>query len=287
MGVIKKAANAGPLADLVKSLRTERKLVQRDFCELVDIDQGTWAKYERGTRTPSVPTIERVLAKLGISGDRREEILATARGADAPRWLATTLPEQRAQQAALIRAERKAKSIRQVAPELIPGPLQTTPYARAIFERAGLDEDEIEIRVTTRNGRRDVITRPDGAQFSVILGPAALRQQIGGLKTLIGQLKHLRELSDWPNIDIRAWDYTADWHPGLEGFFALIESDEESPLVYLETRRSGLFFYDAEDVKSYRDAFNRMVGDDPREAVAMTPARTQQAITDLIKELET
>jgi transcriptional regulator with XRE-family HTH domain len=288
MGVIKKPANHGPMTDLVKALRAETGLVQRAFCELVEIDQGTWAKYETGKRTPTVPTVEKVLDKLEIYGARREEILATVRGADAPRWLATTLPEQRAHQAALIRAERKATVLRHIAPLLIPGPMQTTAYARAIFEAAGLDADEIELRVATRNGRRDVITRPDGAKLYAILGPAALRQCVGGVKTLIGQLKHLLDLSEWPNIDLRTWDFDADWHPGLEGSSTLIESDEESPLVYLDTRRSGLFLYDQPDVQSYRDAFNRLIGDDPRrEPVAKSPAHTRQVIANLIKELET
>src|SRR5438876_200509 len=57
--------------------------------------------------TPQTPecqiaTPARILTHLGINGARYEEILAMVTGVEATQWIATTLPEQRQQNAALI-----------------------------------------------------------------------------------------------------------------------------------------------------------------------------------------
>lgn len=61
----------------------------------------------------------RILGILGVTGRRYDEVIALACGADGSQWLATTLPEQRPQLAALLDFESTATAITDVSPLLV------------------------------------------------------------------------------------------------------------------------------------------------------------------------
>src|SRR5439155_14854198 len=209
-----------------------------------------------------------------------------------PQWLAMSLPERQAQWAALRRLEDSAIRVVHHAPLLIPGVLQNSDYIRAIMEsaRAGLDPDDVELRVTMRIGRRDLITRKNPAQFVAVLSEAALRQCVGSVEVQISQLRYLLELADLPNIDLRAYRYNSGWHSGLDGPFILIESDEGA-FVQVAVGRGGLFLHQEKDVAHYQDTVAVLIGEpcsgEEEERVAMSPEATSVLIADVIKELET
>src|SRR5262249_1702648 len=161
-------------------------------------------------------------------------VLAMAYGTHQPEWLATTLPEQRAQLNSLVLLESEATRVTQVAPLLVLGFLQTSDYIQSIMVAARVPQTEIATRIAVRIGRRDVITRRDPAHLTAILGEAALRQVIGSRKIMIAQLRYLLELAGHPNVDLRVAPYASGWHPGLEGVFNLIESDANRAVVYIE-----------------------------------------------------
>lgn len=268
-------------------------MTQIGFAEHVGINKNTLAKYETGDRAPDEKTLIKILDRLDIAGRRREEVLTTARGTHAGQWRATSLLERRTQLAALIRFETKAKWVFHNAPSLIPGVLQTSAYMRAIMESrwADLEPDEIEPRIATRIGRRDIITRRDPAHFVAVLSEAALRQLVGDTQVQIDQLHYLLELADLPNLELRAYRYSSGWHSGLEGPFILIEPEDDSPIVHVATGPSGVFLHEDDDLDYYRRTITTLIGDADttaeNEMVAMSPADTQKLIADVIKELET
>lgn len=273
---------AQALGELLRETRKGAGLTQRDLGEKIGRDSGTISRWESGERPPDPTDVSQFLGALGINGERYEEILAAARGTDAPRWLATTLPEQRRQTNALLQFERTAKSITQVAPLLIPGVLQTSDYIHAIMTAGGVDEEEIAARIALRIGRREVITRRDPVRVEVLLGEPAVRWVIGNRQLMAQQLEYILELNQLPNVDIRVIPYSSGWSPALEGMFMLIEfGEDESPVVNLENRRSGLFLHEAEDIDSYRQAVDRT------RKVAMDSGPSTELIASVIKELET
>jgi transcriptional regulator with XRE-family HTH domain len=291
-GIKKSSTQSRALADALAALRADRGLTQRAFAELVDVEQSTWAKYETAKRTPDTDTLTKVFDKLGLDDGQRKEIFATARGMNSARWIATTLPERQAQLAALLRFEAQAIRVFHNATDLIPGVLQTTGYMRAIMESrwAELDPDEVEVRIATRVGRRDIITRRDPAHFVVCLGEAALRQFVGDAQVQIDQLRYLLELAELPNIELHAYRFDSGWHPALDGPFILLESEKDSHIVHVATGPSGVFLHEDDDVAYYRNTVRTLVGDPAAkresERVAMSSEATVELIADVIKELE-
>ena len=56
--------------DTIKSLRLEKRLTLRDFCERVGLDPSNWSKVERGVNPPpsDVGVLERLADFFGLAG---------------------------------------------------------------------------------------------------------------------------------------------------------------------------------------------------------------------------
>lgn len=248
------------------------------------IDPSTLSRWESGKRVPEPAQIARILGHLGIDNSRYDEIMGMLDGVDATQWLAISLPEQRQQNSALLDFEATADTITEIAPLLIPGLVQTRGYARAIMSGGTVPPDEINTRVATRLGRRDVVSaeRPDPANLVVLIGEAALRQEIGSTEVMVEQLEYLLRVAGWDHVDLRVIPFSSGWHPALEGPFTLIDPrDDGFPIVFLENRRSGLILHQEADVTAYREAVDVVL------EVAMSPEASAELIADVIKGMRT
>jgi len=125
-------------------------------------------RIENGETPPGPDELVDMLEILGAAQATSEEILALAGDTSGNAWLAVTLPEQRAQLAALLDFEQIATHITNVAPLLIPGLLQSSGYARAVMRAAGVPDDEVESRVAMRMGRRDIPMRAEPTHLLAI-----------------------------------------------------------------------------------------------------------------------
>lgn len=250
-GITGRTPRARGLGAALREERDRAGLTQREVARRMGQPkaQGSMSYWERGERMPDQDDVTAYLDALGVTGERREEILSMVTDeTDSPSWLALSLPEQHAQQAALLRFERGARIVTHVAPNLVPGPLQTEDYMRRIMESdPDITSDEIETRVAVRIGRRNLITRENPAMLRVLLGEAALRQG-DDLAVMVKQVKYLLEMARYPNVEIRVVPFRAGW---LGGMFGLIESDEGT-VVHVDAEAPTLFFHEPHDVDRYR-----------------------------------
>jgi hypothetical protein len=84
-------------------------------------------------------------------------------------------------------------------------------------------------------------------------------------------------MAEKPNIDVRIVSSSSDWTPALDGPFELVDSR----VVYLENRRSGLFFDEAPDVTAYLEAVTLV------KEVAMSSEESVELIASVITRMET
>jgi hypothetical protein len=222
----------------------------RATARIIGTAHSTVSQWINAKRVPTVDVVAAALQKLELPEEARERILALARAAAESSYLTTGLPGVSQQLAAVLDNERRAKKITDWSPLLIPGMLQTSRYARAIFGTG----TEAETRVTMRMGRRDALERLDPIELVAVIHVAALRQNIGGSSVMPGQLEHLLKMAELPSVSLHAVPDEADFHPGLLGPFILYEFEEEPPTVHLEHHRSGVFLYGKGDVGAYQVA---------------------------------
>lgn len=242
-----KALGAG-----LKEARESRKLGVRELARRLDISHATLSRYESGVRWPTVEDVAVILGSLGIANEQREQLLALARDPDRSKWVSVGMTEQQRQLATLLDYEAIATRVVGCAPLLVPGLLQTGGYTRAIMKEGGVPADEIEMRVATRIGRREALTRPDPVALLALIGEGVLRQQIGGHEVMAAQLDHLLAMAELPNVEIRLIPIHTGWTPAHEGPFVMVEPAEGRPVVHIESRRSGLFLHEPADIDAYQ-----------------------------------
>jgi transcriptional regulator with XRE-family HTH domain len=145
---------------------------------------------------------------------------------------------------------------------LIPGLLQTPDYARAIMQSdTAIRQVEIEQRVMARLRRQERLRGDDPLDLKVIISEAALRQQIGGVSVLGGQLDHLlATMEKHPdNVEIRVIPFTAS-ACNLFGSGTLHILDFQSPrlprVAWHETVSDWGVITDAIKVRDITMAFN-------------------------------
>jgi transcriptional regulator with XRE-family HTH domain len=281
---------AQALGAALRQAREERKLLLRELAVAIQKDIGVLSRWETGDRTPKPEQVAQILATLQVGGERYEDIMTLAYGTNESQWVAFSLPEQRQQLAALVDWEQSATHIVAVAPLLIPGLLQTADYVRGIMTAAGVPAGEIALRVTSRLGRREAITKKKKpAELLVLLGQSALNQDVGGRQAMLGQLEHLLEMATRPNIDLRIVPDHRGWHPGLEGAFTVIRASRaavgrrqaaSSSIVFVGNRRSVLMLHEDRDVDAYKRAVDRI------NAVSLAPDSSVNLIAEVRNRME-
>ena len=100
-----------------------------------------------------------------------------------------------------------------------------------------------------------------------MLDEAVIRRQVGGPATMRGQLYHLLEMGDLPNVDIMILPFDDGAHCAMDGPFCLVEFPEpgDAGVVYLEQAISGAIIEDPEEFKGYSSMFADL------QARALTP----------------
>lgn len=111
----------------------------------------------------------------------------------------------------LIGYENDATKLHALHNSVVHGLLQTEGYMRGVLETSALirDPDHVDMHVEVRLQRQRRLFEPEPLAVDLILDDSVLGTPYGGAKALNEQLRHLRELSQLPNISIRAISATA------------------------------------------------------------------------------
>ncbi|SDK57531.1 hypothetical protein SAMN04487820_109190 [Actinopolyspora mzabensis] len=209
----------------------------------------------------------------------RDRLIDMARDAAEPNWLAAGAKSTHKELTTLIEFERTATHILEVAPMLVPGLLQTADYARTVM--AGLPTEELDMRVTTRVGRRDVLLRPGAPRFDTLIDEHVLQRLIGGHSVMGHQLRHIIAMAEQPNITVQVVPSDLnEWHLTLEGAFILFEFPKAAPIINLEHFRSSAFLYDEDDIRDYIHAADTL------RQTAMSPTESLDTIARYADKME-
>jgi transcriptional regulator with XRE-family HTH domain len=274
---VSKSAAAADLGVELARLRRSRGLTLRELETRSGVANSQTSQYENGHRLPTAANLDKLLDALQAPEDQCEAMHAKLREAGSGGTLATGSPIVGDPLSTLIEHERRAVHITEVAPLLIPGLLQTTAYAEAIFGDS--------TAATLRTGRREVLTRrsPAPAELVALIDSEALVRPIGPPEVMLDQLQHLIEMAERPNISVQVWSSTRrGWHAGLTGPFVLLEFAASPPMVHIEHHSSSAFVWEKDDVQRFADAAQFL-----RREVAMTPQDSVGFIADIAHGMET
>jgi transcriptional regulator with XRE-family HTH domain len=176
-------------------------------------------------------------------------------------------------------AEAQATAIREYAPLLIPGLLQTPGYARAVncaFDPT-TPAETIDEWVEGRLERARLLDHPTKPVLWTVLDEAALRRETGGRSIMAESLRHIAGLASRRRVIVQVLPFSAGAHTSMEGALKLMEFEDAPPLVYFEGVRTGRLEDDPALVARLRFTFDLLAASalSPEKSLALIEALAQ------------
>ncbi|MFF5478930.1 Scr1 family TA system antitoxin-like transcriptional regulator [Streptomyces sp. NPDC012935] len=176
-------------------------------------------------------------------------------------------------------AEADATAIRQYAPLLIPGLLQTPAYARAVCRayQPTAPEEKIEEFVAARMERTRLLDDPTDPLLWVVIDEAALRRVTGGSEVMAEALHRIAHLSRRSRVLVQVLPFDAGPHAAMEGSIKLMDFEDAPPLVYFEGVGTGRLDDDPATVKHHRFTYELLTACalSPQKSLALIEAMAQ------------
>ncbi|MEU8827247.1 DUF5753 domain-containing protein [Streptomyces sp. NPDC048636] len=213
-------------------------------------------------RTTEVGTLLRAYAV--DDSDTRTALEVLAQHAAKRGWWQTYRGVVPPAYADYISLESDAESVRDYAPLVLPGLLQTPDYARETIAARAVAGDgaEIDALAEVRLARQAVLTRPAAPlKLWAVIHEATLRRRFTGRPALMtAQLWRLLEVAEWPTVTLQVIPLDAAPHPGDAGAFTLVGFRGPLPDVVTQENVCGPTYVEgADDVRVFADAFGRIV----------------------------
>ncbi|MET7483481.1 helix-turn-helix transcriptional regulator [Streptomyces sp. NPDC005538] len=263
--------STSPRALLGAELRHAREkagLSQEELGQRLFVSGSFIGQLEAGTRR-MLPEYARMLdAELGTGDFFERNCVAAAK---------SRYPEHFAEAA---EAEARATAIREYAPMLIPGLLQTPAYARAVNRAYDptAPEATIDEWVDGRIARTRLLDHPTKPLLWSVLDEAALRRETGGRAVMAEVLHHIVDLGRRGRIIAQVLPFNAGAHTAMEGSLKLMDFADAPPLVYFQGVRIGRLEDDPATVTQVRLDFELLA------ASALSPEKSLALIETLAQD---
>ncbi|MFE7461430.1 Scr1 family TA system antitoxin-like transcriptional regulator [Streptomyces sp. NPDC057554] len=193
----------------VKEFRDAAGLTQTALAKTVPVSNSTISRLENAETTPERRTVEAVMEHLDLDEPGREKLTMLLSRALEPEWFQSRFADCTAEYLRrLLGLESMAVGLTTYDVRLVSGLLQTAEYARCIV-RTGLhisewDSPEMEMRVALRQERQDrVFQQAEPPRCVFLMDESVLLRRVGPDEVMLGQMRHLLEIADDPNVTIR------------------------------------------------------------------------------------
>ena len=247
------------LADRLREIRLDAGLTKRAVAAAAGWHESKCSRIEHARTPPSDADI-RAWCEICRADDQAADLIAASRAADSmwTQWRRLERPGLRRAQESVIPLWESTRQFRIYSPFLVPGPVQTAAYVRALL-RAVRDrrpnlvddiEEAVQVRIATQH-----VTYEGDHKFTVVLEENVLRHQIGGTAVLREQLDHLRSVVSLPSVTLGIIPFSADRSPlhPVEMFF--IHDDAQ---VNVELVSGWLRVTQPSEVEMYAQVFRRL-----------------------------
>jgi transcriptional regulator with XRE-family HTH domain len=263
-------ARSRALGTEIRKIRESLKWGLHVVAKPTGLSPATLSRIETGQRECKPEELVSILTVLGVKGADRERLLRLTRDTSRAAWLGLG-EDGTFRFTAMTSYEDDAVRMQDVEPMLIPGLLQSAPYARAVLT-AG-NSANIEAAVQARLLRQANLSRPSLQGYTAIMDESALHRPIGGPSVMAHQLAHLLNLASWDRVSIRVVPFDVGMYLGLDGRFTIFELPRKVRVVYFDGHGSGAFFEG-----SLTDSFRHTLRSIEQDALS------QEDSTELIKE---
>lgn len=256
------------LGSQLRRLREARGITREAAGYSIRASESKISRMELGRVSFKTRDVEDLLTLYGITDDvERQALVGLAREANVAGWwhsYSDVLPNWFPTYVGL---EGAASLIRAYEVQFVHGLLQTEAYAHAVVSRGmkGASAADIDRRVALRLERQKYLVDENAPDFHIVLDEAALRRPYGSREVMRGQLQHLIDISERPNVRLQVMPFSFGGHSGESGAFTILSFPDADlqDVVYLEQLTSALYLDKREDVSQYEQALKELQDDSP------------------------
>ncbi|MEE1667209.1 helix-turn-helix domain-containing protein [Streptomyces sp. NPDC003631] len=256
------------LGSHLRRLREARGITREQAGYSIRASESKISRMELGRVSFKTRDVGDLLTLYGIIDEaERTSLLSLAKEANVAGWwhsYSDVLPNWFPTYVGL---EGAAHLIRSYEVQFVHGLLQTEAYAHAVVARGmrGASVADIDRRVALRLERQKYLVAENAPEFHVVLDEAALRRPYGDRQVMRGQLQHLIDISEHPNVRLQIMPFSFGGHSGESGSFTILSFSESdlSDVVYMEQLSSALYLDKREDVAQYESAMKQLQQDSP------------------------
>lgn len=263
----------------LRRLRLEAGLTADKVRADVELSQGKMSRLETGVGPqPNMSDIRVLLDYYKVLGEEREALLNLARLSRERGWWEREYGDVLGNAYAGFEAE--AARIYTYQPLVIPGLLQTVPYARAAI-RGGLirDPEEIQRRIEFRVTRQRILDHADPPHLWAIIDEAVVSRPFGTKTERQEQLQRLIDTGESEHITVQLIRFSAGMHPGLACSFTLLEYEHDPTIVYIDMADNALYLEQPHDVERHNLMYRHL------QATALDKDATVRILTKLLNEV--
>ena len=244
---------------MVQALREHAGLSREELAERVRFSKHTVASVELGRRMPDAAFVERAEEALGNTGALRKAVEHLGRQPGLAAWFRRWA-----------QMEKTAITLYTYECRMIPGLLQTEPYARQLFddELPPLNDEQIEAQWQARADRQRLLQHRPNTAFSFIIEEHVLLRHTGGSGVTRGLIDHVLGVADLRNVAVQIMPLVQQTHAGLHGPLQLLETPDNTWFGYLEGQQSGQLVSDRKVVSVLQGRYARM------RAQALSPSES-------------
>ncbi|MPY53089.1 helix-turn-helix domain-containing protein [Streptomyces acidicola] len=235
----------------LKRRREAAGLTQEELSQRAVMSRTHIAHIEAGRRRPDPEDARRLDQVLGAGGFF-ERFLPTLDGKKVAEHFKEALE-----------FEGKAKVIKEYAPALVPGLLQTKGYAYEVFGSGypRKSDEERDKLVATRLERARILDNFHAPELRFLLDEAVLRRVVGSPAVMCEQLRHISELAANRRIRAHVLPYSVGAHALQAGFLSLMWFEDLPPIAYAEGVNSGRILELSSAVHACQELYDQALGD--------------------------
>ncbi|MHA4774582.1 helix-turn-helix domain-containing protein [Streptomyces sp. MSC1_001] len=235
---------------VVQALREHAGLSRTEFGTLIRFSKHTVESVELGRRMPDEVFVERGEQATGNTGALRKSAQHLSRGEPGlaawfRRWA---------------RLERVAVSLCTYECRLVPGLLQSEPYARAVFEGTIplVPDEQVEVLVAARLERQKMLRERPTVPFSFIVEEHVFRRRFGDVERVRESLDYVLAQAALRNVTLQIIPQEAGLHACLDGPVQLLETPEGRRLGYSEGQQNGRLIGDPKEVSLLQQRYDTL-----------------------------
>jgi len=203
----------------LRRLRENHSLKLEEAADRLGLAASTLSRIETGKAPTRTAYLMTMFEMYGVDDQgQRQVLIEMAREGHRKGWWAAYDDVLPTGFGIYVGLEAEAAALRVFEDQVVHGLLQTEAYARAVMGavRRRPIATHVDRLVELRMTRQAALTREeDPLRLWLILDESVLLREFGGPDIMRGQLEHLHEASQLPNVTLQVLPFSSGVHPAL------------------------------------------------------------------------